>query len=59
MQARKQQPFTDLNDFCHRVDSKKANKRVIEALVSAGAMDDFAVPDEDLNQTRALARTSS
>ncbi|MEE6246623.1 MAG: DNA polymerase III subunit alpha [Pseudomonadota bacterium] len=53
MQARKQQPFTDLNDFCHRVDSKKANKRVLEALVSAGAMDDFALPDEDLNQTRA------
>ena len=53
MEARKQQPFMDLNDFCHRVDSKKANKRVLEALVSAGAMDDFALPDEDLNQTRA------
>jgi DNA polymerase-3 subunit alpha len=53
MQAREQRPFSDLNDFCHRVDSKKANKRVLEALVSAGAMDDFALPDEDLNQTRA------
>ena len=53
MEAREQRPFDDLNDFCHRVDSKKANKRVLEALVSAGAMDDFALPHEDLNQTRA------
>ena len=33
--------FADLNDFCRRVDSKKANKRVLEALVRAGAMDCF------------------
>lgn len=51
--ARQAQPFQDLDDFCHRVDSKKANKRVLEALVGAGAMDDFALANEDLNQTRA------
>jgi len=34
--------YADLNDFCRRVDSKKANKRVLEALVRAGAMDCFA-----------------
>ena len=53
MEARKERPFQDLDDFCHRVDSKRANKRVLEALVCAGAMDDFALAGEDLNQTRA------
>ncbi|HEU0197347.1 MAG TPA: DNA polymerase III subunit alpha [Nevskiaceae bacterium] len=35
-------PFRDLFDFCRRVDTRKANKRVLEALVMAGALDDFA-----------------
>ncbi len=32
-------PFADLTDFCKRVDLQKANKRVLEALIKAGAMD--------------------
>ncbi|WKE64513.1 DNA polymerase III subunit alpha [Gallaecimonas kandeliae] len=32
-------PFTDLFDFCNRVDIKKVNRRVLEKLVQAGAMD--------------------
>jgi DNA polymerase-3 subunit alpha len=32
-------PFEDLFDFCRRVDSKKVNRRVIEALIRAGALD--------------------
>ena len=32
-------PFTDLFDFCCRVDLKKLNKRVLERLIRAGAMD--------------------
>jgi DNA polymerase-3 subunit alpha len=32
-------PFTDLFDFCERIDSKKINKRAIEALIKAGALD--------------------
>ncbi len=32
-------PFTDLFDFCERIDSKKVNKRAIEALIKAGALD--------------------
>jgi DNA polymerase-3 subunit alpha len=32
-------PFHDLFDFCHRVDIKRLNKRVIEKLILAGAMD--------------------
>ena len=32
-------PFADLFDFCRRVDTKKANRRVLESLVRAGALD--------------------
>ena len=35
----KQGAFRDLLDFCQRVDSTKLNRRVIEALVQAGALD--------------------
>ena len=31
--------FTDLYDFCHRVDLKKANRRVMEALIRSGSLD--------------------
>ena len=32
-------PFTDIFDFCHRVDRRIVNRRAIEALVRAGAFD--------------------
>lgn len=32
-------PFTDLFDFCRRVDPRKVNKRALEALIRAGAFD--------------------
>src|SRR5690554_7076089 len=31
--------FTDLFDFCRRIDLKKLNKRVMERLIKAGALD--------------------
>lgn len=34
--------FTDLYDFCQRVDTKKVNKRTLEALIRAGCFDTFA-----------------
>ncbi len=34
-------PFRDLADFCRRMDLKTINKRVLEALVKAGAMDEL------------------
>lgn len=37
--AREEGPFTDLFDFCCRVDLKKLNRRVLEKLIKAGAMD--------------------
>ena len=32
-------PFRDLFDFCRRIDLKKANRRVLESLIRAGALD--------------------
>jgi DNA polymerase-3 subunit alpha len=32
-------PFTDLFDFCGRIDKRVVNRRVIEALICAGAFD--------------------
>ena len=34
-------PYESFMDFAHRVDSKAANKRVLECLVCSGAFDDF------------------
>ncbi|MCF7982551.1 MAG: DNA polymerase III subunit alpha, partial [Pseudomonadales bacterium] len=34
-------PFTDLFDFCARVDLRKVNRRAMEALIRSGAMDDI------------------
>jgi DNA polymerase-3 subunit alpha len=31
--------FRDLFDFCRRIDTRRANRRVIEALIKAGALD--------------------
>ena len=35
-------PFTDMADFCQRIDAQKLNKRVFEALILSGAMDALA-----------------
>ena len=37
-------PFTDLFDFCRRVDKRIVNRRVVEALVRAGAFDALERP---------------
>ena len=34
-------PFKDLFDLCKRIDLRKANRRVLEALIRAGALDRF------------------
>jgi DNA polymerase-3 subunit alpha len=39
VQARSAAAFTDLFDFCRRVDRRHLNRRVVEALVRAGAFD--------------------
>ncbi len=44
-------PYTSLDDFCNRMDLKKANKRAMETLVRSGALD---VLDPDHNRARLL-----
>ncbi|TWL67525.1 DNA polymerase III subunit alpha [Bacillus licheniformis] len=39
--ARKEKPFADLFDFCVRTSVKSVNRKTIEALIFAGAMDEF------------------
>jgi DNA polymerase-3 subunit alpha len=39
LEARREAPFRDLFDFCRRVDKRHINRRVVEALVRAGAFD--------------------
>jgi DNA polymerase-3 subunit alpha len=34
-------PYTALAEFCRRVDHDKINRRALEAMIKAGAMDDF------------------
>jgi DNA polymerase-3 subunit alpha len=39
LETRQEQPFASLHDFCERVDLRKVNKKVIEALIKCGAFD--------------------
>jgi DNA polymerase-3 subunit alpha len=40
-QARRNQPFKDLFDFCIKVPHKAASRKVLEALIYSGAFDEF------------------
>ena len=37
--AREEKPFSDLFDFCRRVDKRVVNRRAVEALIRGGAFD--------------------
>ncbi len=41
IEARGEEPFVDLSDFVSRIDSSKVNKKVVESLIKAGALDSF------------------
>ncbi len=58
MDARGNGLFKDLFDFCERVDSRKVNRKVLEALVKAGAFDFEKRPRRQLFDTieKAIAR---
>ncbi len=51
--------FTDLFDFCHRVDRRLVNRRVIEALIRAGAFDSIDPHRAKLLASVALATDSA
>lgn len=40
-EARSGGPFTGIADFCEKVDLSKVNKKTVESLIKAGAMDEF------------------
>ncbi len=44
IEARREKPFGDLGDFARRIDPRIINKRVLESLIAAGALDELA-PD--------------
>lgn len=39
IEREKNGPFTDMEDFCNRVDTRQINKRALENLIKAGAFD--------------------
>ncbi len=41
IESRGSEPFADLSDFISRIDQSKVNKKVIESLIKAGALDGF------------------
>ncbi len=53
IEARKAGAFSDIFDFCTRVDSRKVNKRALEALIRSGAFDTIG-PQIDLDYDRAV-----
>jgi DNA polymerase-3 subunit alpha len=56
IEARQSRPFTDLFDFCARVEGKKVTKKVVETLIKCGAMDvSGGAPRESLLAALPLA----
>ncbi|GAA6166504.1 DNA polymerase III subunit alpha [Sessilibacter corallicola] len=53
IKGRQEGPFTDLFDFCSRIDPRKVNKRALEALVRSGALDSIG-PGIDIDHDRAI-----
>src|SRR5262249_31002950 len=51
-------PFTSLDDFCARVDMRLVNRRVIESLIKAGALDSLRSPRAALMSTLDQAMES-
>jgi DNA polymerase-3 subunit alpha len=52
LKAREAGPYSDLFDFCRRIDKRVVNRRVIEALIRAGAFDSI-----DDHRAKLLAST--
>lgn len=47
--------FQDLFDFCRRIDSRKVNRRVLEAMIRAGAIDGMGANRASLMATLGMA----
>jgi len=51
--------YTSLKEFCRRTDTDRINKRALEALIKAGAMDDFGLSRRQLVQEMPEALKSA
>ena len=49
---RKMRDYTDLFDFCQRLDLDRVTNKALEHLVNAGALDEFGDPDAAVNVRR-------
>ncbi len=52
-------PYSNLTEFCRRVDHDKINRRAIEAMVKAGAMGDFGLSRRALMEQAPEALASA
>jgi DNA polymerase-3 subunit alpha len=59
IEARDDQPFTDVDDFCQRVDLRKVGKRALESLIKVGALEDFGPRAQLLAIIDRMTRLSS
>ncbi|MEK7304220.1 MAG: DNA polymerase III subunit alpha [Pseudomonadota bacterium] len=50
-------PFRDLFDFCRRIDLRRVNRRVLESLIKAGALDGLAAQYAATNEDRMSRST--
>ena len=51
--------YADLFDFCRRIDSRKVNRRVLEAMIRAGALDGMAPNRATLMASLGVAMQSA
>ena len=59
LEVRKEGEFISLYDFCRKVDSQKANRRVIEALIKSGAFDELHTAETRLHRAQLFATVDS
>lgn len=52
-------PFTDFFDFCQRIDTKKLNKKSLDALIKSGALDELKVDRAVLHVNMSRAMTAA
>ncbi len=58
LQGRGDQPFSDVSDFCRRVDLRQVNRRALDSLIRSGALDDFGPRGHLLHSIDAMMAIS-
>jgi len=48
VKTRQEKPFTSLEDFCERVDTKVLNRKTLESLINSGALGEFGISRKQL-----------